>query len=243
MPTALLPLNKPMLFNKMKKLCEMQLSMSVKHFRTLRPLIPIHSVVAVHLTGARPYSNLTMDAKNKNFLSEKETIIKLLYNIGSRNEVEQYLTHFSSVESHQFAVIKVGGAVLTDHLETLASALTFLNRVGLYPIVVHGAGPQLNTLLQEAGITPQYEDGIRITCPKTLEIARKVFQAENLKLVDALESLGTRCRPINTGVFSAVHLDKEKYNLVGKITSVNKELIESSIDAGSFRLKQALCLF
>jgi N-acetyl-gamma-glutamyl-phosphate reductase / acetylglutamate kinase len=232
-----------MLFKKMKKLCEMQLSMSVKHFRTLRPLIPIHSVVAVHLTGARPYSNLTIDAKNKNFLSEKETIIKLLYNIGSRNEVEQYLTHFSSVESHQFAVIKVGGAVLTDHLETLASALTFLNRVGLYPIVVHGAGPQLNTLLQEAGITPQYEDGIRITCPKTLEIARKVFQAENLKLVDALESLGTRCRPINTGVFSAVHLDKEKYNLVGKITSVNKELIESSIDAGSFRLTQALCLF
>ncbi|KAJ1547388.1 hypothetical protein HK405_005994, partial [Cladochytrium tenue] len=70
--------------------------------------------------------------------SEKETIVKLLYNIGSRKEVEQYLRHFSSVESHQFAVIKVGGAVISDDLHTLASALTFLNRVGLYPIVVHG---------------------------------------------------------------------------------------------------------
>jgi N-acetyl-gamma-glutamyl-phosphate reductase/acetylglutamate kinase len=65
-------------------------------------------------------------------ISGKETIVKLLYNIGSRKEVEQYLNHFSSVESHQFAVIKVGGAVLTDDLDTLA---TLLYRVGLYPFV------------------------------------------------------------------------------------------------------------
>jgi N-acetyl-gamma-glutamyl-phosphate reductase / acetylglutamate kinase len=90
-------------------------------------------------------------------ITEKETIKKLLYNIGSRKEVEQYLRMFSSVESHQFAIIKViqvdkvGGAVLTEDLNTLASALTFLQRVGLYPIVVHGAGPQLNKLLEEQG--------------------------------------------------------------------------------------------
>ncbi|KAJ2546567.1 hypothetical protein IWW35_004976, partial [Coemansia sp. RSA 1878] len=61
--------------------------------------------------------------------SEKETIVKLLYNIGSKKEVEQYLRHFSSVESQKFAVIKVGGAVISDDLATLASALTFLTRV------------------------------------------------------------------------------------------------------------------
>lgn len=70
--------------------------------------------------------------------------MKLLYNIGSRIEVEQYLAHFSSVDQLKFAIIKVGGACLTDDLETLCSALTFLHRVGLFPIVVHGAGPQLN---------------------------------------------------------------------------------------------------
>lgn len=91
--------------------------------------------------------------------SEQETIIKLLYNIGSRLEVEQYLSHFSSVSSHQFAVIKIGGQVLTDHLDTVASALTFLSKVGLYPIVVHGAGPQLNNLLKEERIHSEYIDG------------------------------------------------------------------------------------
>ncbi|KAI8897816.1 putative acetylglutamate kinase [Globomyces pollinis-pini] len=174
------------------------------------------------------------------FISEKETIIKLLYNIGSRKEVEQYLQHFSSVESHQFAIIKVGGAVISDDLDTLASSLTFLHRVGLYPIVVHGAGPQLNGLLDKAGIIPQYEEGIRVTDAKTLEIARTVFHEENLKLVEALEKLGTKTRPINGGVFGAEYLDKEKYKLVGKITSINKELIESSIRAGALPILTSL---
>lgn len=106
--------------------------------------------------------------------SEKETITRLLYNIGSKREVEQYIRQYCSVDSQKFAVIKVGGAVLTDELETLASSLTFLYRVGLYPIVVHGAGPQLNNLLENAGIEPNYADGIRVTDPKTLAIARQV---------------------------------------------------------------------
>lgn len=180
-------------------------------------------------------------------LSEKDTIVKLLYNIGSRLEVEQYLAQFSSVSKTQFAIVKVGGAVLTEQLDVLASALTFLNRVGLYPIVVHGAGPQLNILLKEAGIVPEYEEGtmifisgIRITCPRTLEIARKVFQQENLKLANALEALGTRCRPIPCGVFKADFLDRKKYNLVGQIKSVNTELIDSSILAGALPILTSL---
>ncbi|KAJ1923388.1 hypothetical protein IWQ60_005912 [Tieghemiomyces parasiticus] len=172
--------------------------------------------------------------------TEKENIVKLLYNIGSRKEVEQYLRHFSSVESQKFAVIKVGGAVLTDELDTLASSLTFLNNVGLYPIVVHGAGPQLNKLLEAAGVEPQYHEGIRITDRKTLEIARSLFQAENLKLVEALERLGTRARPIPGGVFVADYLDKERYGLVGKIVGVKKEMIQSSIQAGALPILTSL---
>ncbi|KAF9927435.1 hypothetical protein BGZ67_007514 [Mortierella alpina] len=183
----------------------------------------------------RPYSGSATAAQ-----SEKETITKLLYNIGSRKEVEQYLRHFSSVESQKFAVIKVGGAVLTDELDTLASAITFLNRVGLYPIVLHGAGPQLNNLLEKAGVVPDYHDGIRITDEKTLEIARKVFMAENLKLVEALEKMGTRARPLPGGVFSAEYLDKDKYGFVGKITGVNKEVIEASIRAGALPILTSL---
>ena len=159
-------------------------------------------------------------------------MVQLLSNIGSKREVQQYLSHFSSVSSQQFAVIKVGGAILTEHLETLSSALAFLNHVGLYPVVVHGAGPQLNKIIEASGVEPQFEDGIRVTDPKTLGIARTLFLEENLRLVEELERMGIRARPITSGVFTADYLDKEKYNLVGKITEVDKKPIEAAIEAG-----------
>ena len=67
-----------------------------------------------------------------------------------------------------------------------------------------------------------------------------MFLEENLRLVDALERLGTRARPITSGVFSAEYLDMEKYGLVGKITRVDKRPIEASIRAGAIPVLASL---
>ncbi|CAK9435694.1 uncharacterized protein LODBEIA_P04210 [Lodderomyces beijingensis] len=164
--------------------------------------------------------------------STKSTVIQLLNNIGSKREVEQYLKYFTSVSSQQFAVIKVGGAIITQQLDELASCLAFLYHVGLYPIVLHGTGPQINELLENEGVEPEYIDGIRITNPKTMEVVRKCFLEQNLRLVTALEKIGVHARPITAGVFQAEYLNKEKYDLVGKITGVNKSPVEAAITAG-----------
>ena len=63
---------------------------------------------------------------------------------------------------------------------------------------------------------------------------------ENLKLVGALEALGTRARPITSGVFTADYLDKDKYGLVGKITKVDKRPIEAAIRAGALPILTSL---
>ncbi|KAF4610119.1 hypothetical protein D9613_010482 [Agrocybe pediades] len=175
--------------------------------------------------------------------TDRDTITRLLYSIGTKREVERHLRIFSS-SSHpsqpaKFAVIKVGGAVLAE-LDELALSLSFLYRVGLYPVVLHGAGPQLNDIMEREGVVPDYIDGIRVTNAKTLGVARRVFMEENLKLVAALEALGTRARPITSGVFSADYLDKEKYGLVGKITKVDKRPIEASIRAGALPILTSL---
>ncbi|KAI0883706.1 Aspartate/glutamate/uridylate kinase [Annulohypoxylon maeteangense] len=162
----------------------------------------------------------------------RAAVIQVLNNVGSKREVQQYLSHFSSVSSQQFAVIKVGGAILTEYLDELCSSLSFLYHVGLYPIIVHGAGPQLNKLLEDAGVEPEFEEGIRITDGKTLGIARRLFLAENLKLVQRLEEMGVRARPITSSVFTADYLNKDKWKFVGKITDVNKEPIQTAIENG-----------
>lgn len=164
--------------------------------------------------------------------STRSTVVQLLNNIGSKREVEQYLKYFTSVSSQQFAVIKVGGAIITQQLPELASCLAFLYHVGLYPIVLHGTGPQINELLEVEGVEPEYIDGIRVTNPKTMEVVRKCFLEQNLRLVTALEEMGVHARPITAGVFTADYLDKEKYQLVGKINGVDKAPVESAIRAG-----------
>lgn len=172
--------------------------------------------------------------------STRSTVIQLLDNIGSKREVEQHLKYFTSVDSQQFAVVKVGGAIITQQLEELASSLAFLYHVGLYPIVLHGTGPQINDILEREGITPDYIDGIRVTDPHTMSVVRRSFLEQNLKLVEALENRGVRARPITGGVFTAEYLDKDKYKLVGKISSVDKKAVEASIDAGALPVLTSL---
>ncbi|ODV60623.1 bifunctional acetylglutamate kinase/N-acetyl-gamma-glutamyl-phosphate reductase [Ascoidea rubescens DSM 1968] len=172
--------------------------------------------------------------------STRSTVIQLLNNIGSKREVEQYLKYFTSVSSQQFAIIKVGGAIISDQLNELASCLAFLYHVGLFPIVLHGTGPQVNQFLENENIEPDYIDGIRITDPKTMSIVRNCFMEQNLKLVSALEKMGVRARPITSGVFNADYLDEKKYKLVGLIKSVNKQSIEASIKAGCLPILTSL---
>lgn len=161
----------------------------------------------------------------------REVIAQTVSSIGSKRESQQYLQLFTSVSSQKFAVIKVGGAILSEHLDELCRSLLFLYELGLYPVIVHGAGPQLNKLLEDSGVEPQFEEGIRVTDTKTLGVARRLFLEENLRLTNRLDELGVATRSIN-GVFMADYLDKEKWQYVGKITKVNKESIEKSIEAG-----------
>ncbi|KAJ9059064.1 hypothetical protein DSO57_1006541 [Entomophthora muscae] len=185
------------------------------------------------LFGSKYINRPRLYSQTKGVGPNKDTIIRLLENIKSQQDAQKYLEHFSDSGEHKFAIIKVGGAVLTDHLDTLASSLKFLQEAGLYPIVVHGAGPQLNKLLTEANIEPQYHEGIRITDATTLGIVRSVFQQENLKLVEALEKQGARARSINGGVFIAEHLNKEQYGFVGQIVDINRKAIDSCIATGA----------
>ncbi|KAK1758735.1 protein arg-6, mitochondrial [Echria macrotheca] len=199
--------------------------------RTVRRL-PIRArLLPVAVAGRQPRCFSSSAARTSD-LSTRAMIVQTLSSVGSKREVQQYLSLFTSVSSQRFAVIKVGGAILTDYLDELCSSLAFLYTVGLSPVIVHGAGPQLNSLLEQAGIEPQFEEGIRVTDEKTLRVARDLFLKENLNLVNKLEEKGVRAQPLTTGMFRADYLNKEKWGFVGKVTGVNKQSIEAAINNG-----------
>lgn len=170
----------------------------------------------------------------------KDVIVRLLRNLGSRKEVEQYLKQYSSVDSQKFAIIKAAGSILAKDLDALASSLTFLQRVGLHPIVLHGAGPQIDDALAEADVPNDRYQGQRVVTPRLLEIARKVYLKENLRLVEALEELGTRARPVTAGVLQARLVDLEHLGFVGEVDKVHVDAIQSSIRASQLPIVACL---
>ena len=163
----------------------------------------------------------------------RQTIVRLLSGMASQKEVTQYLKRFSQLDAARFAVVKVGGAVLRDDLDALTSSLAFLQDVGLTPIVLHGAGPQLDAALAEAGIAREVVDGLRVTSPEALAVVRRVFHAQNLRLVDALQRFGARATSLVGGVFEARPLDAATYGLVGEVRCVDTAPLHASLQAGS----------
>ena len=163
----------------------------------------------------------------------RTTIVRLLSNMASAKEIQQYLKRFSQLDAARFAVVKVGGAVLRDELDSLVSSLAFLQQVGLTPIVVHGAGPQLDAEMQAAGIEKKSIDNLRYTDASVLAVVRRVLRKENLRLVEALQAEGVRATSIQSGVFEAAYLDRGKYDLVGKVTRVDTDGIHAAIKVGS----------
>src|SRR6478736_6852699 len=95
----------------------------------------------------------------------RSTIVRLLSSMAGAKEIQQYLKRFSQLDAARFAVVKVGGAILRDDLDALVSSLAFLQQVGLTPVVIHGAGPQLDEEMAAAGIAKRTVDGLRVTDP------------------------------------------------------------------------------
>ncbi|MDX1381351.1 MAG: acetylglutamate kinase [Xanthomonadales bacterium] len=171
---------------------------------------------------------------NEHARQDLRTVVsQVLSQLGTSREAQYYLKRFSQSDTLQFAVIKVGGAVLERELEPLAAALALLRNLGLMPIILHGAGPQLDQALAEAGIATHKRDGLRVTTPEVMEVVRPVIYRANRRLVQALQDQGVVAQGIQHGVFECEYLDQEQLGLVGKVLRVDLEAIRDVVRAGA----------
>ena len=75
------------------------------------------------------------------------------------------------------AVIKYGGnAMIDDELKAaFAQDVVHLRLLGLYPVVVHGGGPQISEMLNKLGIDSEFKGGLRVTSPEAMDVVRMVL--------------------------------------------------------------------
>lgn len=140
-------------------------------------------------------------------------------------------------------VVKYGGNAMTDpELESsFARDIVLLKTVGIHPIVVHGGGPQVDSLLKELGRTSERIDGMRVTDKPTMDVVEMVLAGSvNKHIVNLINkhgghAIGLSGSDANLIVAKKLPMSKmdehgnvESIDLgfVGDVVKVNRELID-----------------
>jgi len=92
-------------------------------------------------------------------------------------------------------VIKYGGNAMTDDRlkRSFADDVVLLKLVGMNPVVVHGGGPQIESLLSRVGKKGEFVQGMRVTDAETMDIVEMVLAGQvNKEIVELINTAGGR---------------------------------------------------
>jgi amino-acid N-acetyltransferase len=148
-------------------------------------------------------------------------------------------------------VLQIGGDVVASETFThLIHDLALLNSLAVKLVIVFGARPQIDALLKERNVTPQYNGALRVTDEASISSVKQAVGDIKIQ-IEALLSMGLPNSPMAEssvkvasgnyvtgrpyGVVNGVDLD-----LTGKVRSVEKEIINTRLKAGEIVLVSPL---
>ena len=153
---------------------------------------------------------------NRDWIATAETLSQAL----------PYLQRYSGA----IVVIKLGGhAMISDEaLETFARDVVLMRQVGINPVIVHGGGPMINSMLDKLNIKSEFINGKRVTDPETMNVVEMVLSGSvNKKIVQAINNQDGRAVGLSGKDAKLIICEQEtpELGLVGSPTDVNPEVI------------------
>ena len=145
----------------------------------------------------------------------------------------------------QIIVVKYGGHAMVDPklAQQFARDMVMLKVCGLNPIVVHGGGPQINSLLDRLDVKAVFREGLRVTDAETMSVVEMVLSGSiNKSIVASIQQAGGRAVGISGkdgNLLIAERLVKKKtdpatgkmieidFGFVGEPVRVNTEILET----------------
>ncbi len=100
----------------------------------------------------------------------------------------------------EITVVKFGGSAMEDprHVDGVLADLTFMECVGMLPVVVHGGGKAISRRMKEAGIESRFVHGLRVTCERSIRVVQSVIRDEvNREIVESMRRQGARAEGVN----------------------------------------------
>lgn len=146
-------------------------------------------------------------------------------------EALPYIRRFAG----SIVVVKYGGSAMVDEeiKTSVIQDIAMMKRIGMRPVVVHGGGNSITSLLDRLGKKTAFVDGLRITDAETAQIAEMVLSGSISKeLVQCLQGQGINAVGIN-GKDGDTLIARKKLNdgkdlgFVGEVVRVNTALLDS----------------
>ncbi|OIJ27170.1 acetylglutamate kinase [Nocardioides luteus] len=144
----------------------------------------------------------------------------------------------------KIVVVKYGGNAMTDDKlkRAFAEDIAFMRFAGFKPVVVHGGGPQISSMLDRLGIESEFRGGLRVTTPEAMDVVRMVLvgqvQRELVGLINEHGPLAVGLSGEDAGLFTAepasTVIDGEEIDLgqVGEVVDVLPAAVLDIIEAG-----------
>jgi acetylglutamate kinase len=141
-------------------------------------------------------------------------------------------------------VVKYGGNAMTDDTlkKAFAEDVVFLRYAGFHPVVVHGGGPQISSMLGRLGIESEFRGGLRVTTDEAMDVVRMVLvgqvQRELVGLINQHGPIAVGLSGEDAGLFTARRtgtiVDGEEVDLgnVGEVDRVRPEAVLDLVEAG-----------
>jgi acetylglutamate kinase len=141
-------------------------------------------------------------------------------------------------------VVKYGGNAMVDAelQRSFAADMVFLRLCGIHPVVVHGGGPQITSMLARLGLESEFRGGLRVTTPEAADVVRMVLVGQvGRQLVGLINEHGPYAVGMSgedARLFTAVrrhaYVDGEAVDVgqVGDVAHVNAAAVTDLIGAG-----------
>lgn len=160
---------------------------------------------------------------------------------GSPNRVEVLIHALPYIQRFRgrTMVVKYGGnAMINAELKAaVIQDVILMACVGIRTILVHGGGPEIETLLRKIGKESRFVDGLRYTDGETMEAVQMVLCGKvNKDITSLIAQAGGKAIGLcglDGAMLRARRINEKDLGLVGEIETVDTAILESILDSGS----------
>jgi acetylglutamate kinase len=162
---------------------------------------------------------------------------RLIEKAGVLVEALPYIQRFRGA----IVVVKFGGSAMEERsqYDSILADVTFMECVGMLPVIVHGGGKAISRRMAEAGLKAKFVKGLRVTDEETIDVVRAVMNGEvNPEIVATLQKKGARARGFKgESVFKVVRKTEQdektgevtEWGFVGEVRDVDVDAIRQCL--------------